>query len=284
MHERSPNITRRKVLSLGAATLLAGCTAPDHKHATFGAPPSGSGPNPSPSPSDSPSPAPSPSPSPSASVPAVAAPQPGVCRPVPGLVQRPGGPQYYLPCHGTDIALTIDDGPDPTWTPRVLDLLAQYRIRATFCMVGKRAAANPRIVAAVAAAGHQIANHTFTHPLTLPTLSERQIVAEMNQTDDVLGAATGHRPTLFRAPGGNWSPTVLEVCAQRGMRPLGWSVDPRDWSLPGIPHIVDTILTRTSPGAIILDHDGGGDRSQTVAALRIALPRLQAAGYHFTQP
>jgi peptidoglycan/xylan/chitin deacetylase (PgdA/CDA1 family) len=77
---------------------------------------------------------------------------------------------------------------------------------------------------------------------------------------------------------------VLELCAEHGMRPLGWSVDPRDWSRPGVPHIVQTILTKTGPGSIILDHDGGGDRSQTLTALTIALPRLLAAGYHFTQP
>ncbi|HKS99094.1 MAG TPA: polysaccharide deacetylase family protein [Rugosimonospora sp.] len=211
-------------------------------------------------------------------------PSPGVCVRVPGLVQRPGGPQYYLPCHGTDIALTIDDGPDPTWTPRILDLLGRYGVQATFCMVGKRAAAHPELVAAVAKGGHHIANHTFTHPLELPRLTPEQIGDEIGHASDVLADLTGEQPTLFRSPGGNWSPAVLELCTQHGMRPLGWSVDPRDWSRPGVRHIVQTILTKTGPGSIILDHDGGGDRSQTLNALTIALPRLLAAGYHFTQP
>jgi peptidoglycan/xylan/chitin deacetylase (PgdA/CDA1 family) len=203
---------------------------------------------------------------------------------VPGVVQRPGGPQHYLPCHGTDIALTIDDGPDPTYTPQILDLLARYRITATFCMIGSRAAAQPTLVARVAAAGHHIANHTYTHPLNLPTLAPAQIHDQIARTSDALTRLAGTRPTLFRAPGGNWSPTVLAACAAAGLRPLDWSVDPRDWSLPGVPHIVQVILTQTRPGSIILDHDGGGNRQQTVEALGIALPRLIDAGYTFTQP
>ena len=96
--------------------------------------------------------------------------------------------------------------------------------------------------------------------------------------------AAGRRPTLFRSPGGHWSPAVLAACAKAGLRPLDWSVDPRDWSRPGVPHIVDVLLTHTRPGSIILDHDGGGDRQQTLDALTIALPRLLDAGYRFTQP
>lgn len=86
---------------------------------------------------------------------------------------------------------------------------------------------------------------------------------------------------LFRAPGGIWSPAVLAECRALGVRPLDWSVDPRDWSQPGVRHIVTTILTKTEPGAIILEHDGGGNRDQTVSALALVLPRLLHAGYTF---
>jgi peptidoglycan/xylan/chitin deacetylase (PgdA/CDA1 family) len=207
-----------------------------------------------------------------------------VCPRVPGIVEKPGGPQFYLPCSGTDIALTIDDGPDPQWTPQILALLAQYQIPATFCMIGRSAATHPKLVAAVVAGGHHIANHTFTHP-TLTRLTRAQIRAEMGRaTDAVTAASGGHRPRLFRAPGGAWSAEALAECAAQGMRPLDWSVDPRDWSRPGTKHIVDTILTKTRPGSIILEHDGGGNRQQTVEALTLALPRLIDAGYHFTQP
>jgi peptidoglycan/xylan/chitin deacetylase (PgdA/CDA1 family) len=206
-----------------------------------------------------------------------------VCPAVPGITPYPGGPQHYVPCHGANIALTIDDGPDPRWTPQVLALLAKYQIRATFCMIGRHAVTYPQLVAAVVGAGHQIVNHTFTHPQPFATLTAPQVHDEIARTAEVL-TAQGIRPRLFRAPGGGWSPAALAECRAAGLHPLDWSVDPRDWSRPGVPHIVDTILTRTHPGSIILDHDGGGDRQQTVDALTIALPRLIDAGYHFVQP
>jgi len=208
-----------------------------------------------------------------------------VCPTVPGVVQHPGGPQHYLPCSGTDIALTIDDGPDPQWTVQILALLARHQIPATFCMIGRHAAAYPHLVAAVVAGGHRVANHSFTHPIPISRLPPAQVRDEVNRaTDAITVAAGGTRPVLFRSPGGIWSPAVLAACAAAGLRPLDWSVDPRDWSRPGVPHIVDVILTKTRPGAIILDHDGGGNRQQTLDALTIALPRLLDAGYRFTQP
>jgi peptidoglycan-N-acetylglucosamine deacetylase len=194
--------------------------------------------------------------------------------------------QEHVSCsggHAHEIALTIDDGPDPTYTPQVLALLARLDIKATFCVVGMRADKHPELVSAAAEAGHQIANHTQTH-----TFLERQPAArvkeEIGRATDAIVAATGHPPTIFRAPGGLWSRTVFAECRTQGLRPLGWSVDPRDWSRPGTISIVRTLLTRTAPGSIILDHDGGGDRSQTVQALTIALPRLLDAGYRFVQP
>jgi len=200
-------------------------------------------------------------------------------------MQKPGGPQHYLPCHGTNIALTIDDGPDSTYTPLILALLDRYNISATFCMIGASAAANPALVARVAGAGHQIANHTYTHPLNLPRLTAGQIRDQIARTSDTLATLTaGVRPSLFRAPGGMWSPTVLATCKAAGMRPLDWSVDPRDWSQPGVPHITQVILANTRPGVILLNHDGGGNRQQIVDALSTALPRLLDAGYTFTQP
>jgi peptidoglycan/xylan/chitin deacetylase (PgdA/CDA1 family) len=185
---------------------------------------------------------------------------------------------------GADIALTIDDGPDPQWTPQVLALLARLDIRATFCVVGRQAALHPGLVAAVAAAGHHVANHTYTHRF-LATASASRVRAEIERASAAIVAATGGAgPTHFRAPGGEWSPEVLAECAAQGLRPLGWSVDPRDWSRPGTDHIVRTIIGTTAPGTIILEHDGGGNRSQTVAALGVALPRLLDAGYRFVQP
>jgi peptidoglycan/xylan/chitin deacetylase (PgdA/CDA1 family) len=264
---------------MGAVALLGGCA--DSGKATWRAAPASSG---LPGASATAQPSPSPSPSPW-TVPTPARPTPGVCPTVPGLVQKPGGPQHYLPCNGTNIALTIDDGPDPAWTPKILAVLARYHIPATFCMIGRQAAAHPNLVAAVAGAGHHIANHTFTHPLAIARLAPPQVREEVERASEAIATASGgRRPSLFRSPGGAWSPTVLAACADAGMRPLDWSVDPRDWSMPGTQHIVDVVLTKTRPGSIILEHDGNGNRQQTVDALTIALPRLIDAGYHFVQP
>jgi peptidoglycan/xylan/chitin deacetylase (PgdA/CDA1 family) len=181
------------------------------------------------------------------------------------------------------IALTIDDGPSPVYTPQVLRLLARYRITATFSMIGIEAQAYPAVAREVAAAGHLIANHTWTH-LDLQWLSPALVTEQMSRAEDAIHAATGRVPDLFRAPYGAWSPFVLAQCAKTGMTPLGWSVDPRDWSRPGVPSIVTNIMRNTHTGSIILEHDGGGNRSQTVAALKIVIPRLLAAGYHFRTP
>jgi peptidoglycan/xylan/chitin deacetylase (PgdA/CDA1 family) len=193
-------------------------------------------------------------------------------------------PQRHVPCGGADVALTIDDGPDPEWTPKVLALLERLDVRATFCVVGRQAAAHPGLVAAVAGAGHLVANHTHTHTF-LRTATASRVRSEIGRATEAITAATGGRPpALFRAPGGEWTPAVLAECAAQGLRPLGWSVDPRDWSRPGTTSIVRAILGSTVPGSIILEHDGGGDRSQTLQALAEALPRLLDRGFRFVQP
>ena len=181
------------------------------------------------------------------------------------------------------IALTIDDGPSPVYTPQVLRLLARYRITATFSMIGIEAQAYPAVAREVADAGHLIVNHTWTH-LDLQWLPPALVTEQMTRAADAIHAATGRVPGLFRAPYGAWSPFVLAQCARTGLTPLGWSVDPRDWSRPGVPSIVTNIMRNTHTGSIILEHDGGGNRSQTVAALKIVIPRLLAAGYHFRTP
>jgi peptidoglycan/xylan/chitin deacetylase (PgdA/CDA1 family) len=194
-----------------------------------------------------------------------------------------GKPQFYVHEGPHAIALTIDDGPDPRYTPKVLALLAKYDIKATFCMLGSSGHAHPGLVAEVAAAGHLIANHTYTHA-DLSKLSAAAIRSEITKAHDALTGAGAQAPRFFRAPYGSWSPAAFQVCAELGLRPLDWSVDPKDWSRPGTDHIVSTVLGHTHPGSIILEHDGGGDRSQTVAALTQFLPKLLDAGYQFVQP
>jgi len=249
---------RRVLLVLGAAQLVAGCS---HQPATTARL--------------------LPSPTPAFPIPEVARPTPGVC-PSAGA----GLPQHHLPCTGTDIALTVDDGPDPTYTPRMLALLAQQEIRATFCMIGRSAAAHPDLVKRVLDGGHHIANHTHSHPMNIAKMAAGAVHAEMEKATDAINKASGgsYHPTLFRSPGGAWSQTILGQCGSLGLHPLDWTVDPRDWSRPGVQHIVTTIMKQTHPGSIILEHDGGGNREQTLTALGVVLPRLRDAGYTFAQP
>ena len=181
------------------------------------------------------------------------------------------------------VALTIDDGPSPVYTPQVLRILSQYGVIASFSMIGRNAAAFPGAAREVAAAGHMIVNHTWDH-YNLGYMPAVAVQEEISRATDAIHAATGERPGMFRAPYGVWPSAVFSYCARAGLVPLAWSVDPRDWSRPGVRAIVRDIVADTRTGSIILEHDGGGNRSQTVAALKIWLPRLLEAGYQFTTP
>jgi peptidoglycan-N-acetylglucosamine deacetylase len=195
----------------------------------------------------------------------------------------PRQPVYYLEDGPKTIALTIDDGPSPVYTPQVLLLLEKYRIRAAFSMVGENVSYYPGIARDVADAGHTIVNHTWDHA-NLTSLRPAQQRTEITRATDAIHTATGHLPRMFRAPYGAWSPQVLACCASQRLTPLDWSVDPRDWARPGVSAIVSTIMRTTRTGSIILEHDGGGNRAQTVAALKVVLPRLLDEGYHFAAP
>jgi peptidoglycan-N-acetylglucosamine deacetylase len=194
-----------------------------------------------------------------------------------------GEPLYTLSDGPKRIALTIDDGPSPLYTPQILTVLHKYRVTATFSMIGVNVAAHPALAREVAAAGHTIVNHTWTHA-NLAMLGPVSVADQMARANDAIHKATGRHPAMFRAPYGAWSPAVLRRCEQMKLRPLDWSVDPRDWARPGVTAIVDNIMRHTETGSIILEHDGGGNRSETVAALKIVLPRLLDAGYHFRTP
>jgi len=192
-------------------------------------------------------------------------------------------PLYFVDDAANSIALTIDDGPDPVYTPQVLRVLHRYRVRATFSMIGLRVAAYPHLAREVHDAGHKIANHTWNHA-DLAGMSAHRVHDEITRASHAIHSATGVHPGLFRAPYGAWSAKVIKECERARMIPLDWSVDPRDWSMPGVHKIVRNIMKNTQPGSIILEHDGGGNRSETVEALRIVLPRLLDEGYRFATP
>jgi peptidoglycan/xylan/chitin deacetylase (PgdA/CDA1 family) len=197
-------------------------------------------------------------------------------------LQRPahGLKELSPPAPPTAVALTVDDGPHPTWTPRMLDLLAEFRVRATFSLIGEQVHEYPQLVKRIVADGHQVSDHTMTHPLNLPQLSASKIKTEIGETHDRIAQATGVAPKFFRAPGGNWSTRILDTAAEHGMVSIDWAVDPRDWARPGTGRISKTLLGATA-GDILLCHDGGGDRSETIQALRNVIPALQKRGLTF---
>ena len=191
-------------------------------------------------------------------------------------------PQFYVDDQGPmAIALTLDDGPSPTYTPQVLDILRQYNIKATFNMVGQQIGANLSIVREVASEGHTITNHTWDHP-DLSHLSYNAVLSQMDRCNEALANAN-QTPTIFRAPFGSWSKAVFEACAARNLKPVDWSVDTRDWDTAHVDtqQIVHTVLTQTRPHDIILDHDGPDHRRNTVAALKQFIPALLDRGYNF---
>ncbi len=177
------------------------------------------------------------------------------------------------------IALTFDDGPGPS-TAAVLAVLEQYHVPATFFDIGDEVAANPGGARLVAAAGYPVENHTWSHP-DLSTLTGPQVGSQIDLAQSEIAAVTGATPTCVRPPYDSWNSTVLGQVASRGLTTMSYSVDPKDWTTPGVATIVSRVVGAAFPGAVVDLHDGGGDRSQTVAALPQIITQLRAAGYSF---
>ena len=185
---------------------------------------------------------------------------------------------------GPSVALTFDDGPDPRWTPTVLDLLGRHRIRATFCLVGRHAAEHPELVRRIAAEGHALCNHSWSHDEKMRLRSAARVRAELERTTSAITAAAGRPPRYYRAPGGNWAASAVAEADRQHLRLLGWSVDPYDWRRPPTAEIVRRVLAGAAPGAIVLMHDGYGARGNTVAALRTLLTALAGRHLRFSTP
>ena len=266
---REPNLPRRRLLVVAAGGIMVGAGIIGRGGGTHVSAASATARHPV-------DPASSPAPRPSASAARTQA-KAGVT----ADTARP--PLYYVDDGPKVIALTVDDGPSPVYTPQILRLLDKYQIQATFSMVGKNVRYYPEVAREVAAAGHTIINHTWDHA-NLTKLSPARQQSEITRATAAIETAAGTQPTMFRAPYGAWSKATLAYCAAAGLTPLDWSVDPRDWARPGVKEIVKTIMKTTRTGSIILEHDGGGDRSQTVAALQQVIPRLLGEGYRFTTP
>ncbi|MER5936646.1 polysaccharide deacetylase family protein [Streptomyces sp. NPDC001928] len=197
------------------------------------------------------------------------------------LVRRE--PMLQVSARGRTMVLSFDDGPDARYTPRILDTLREYDVRAMFFVCGEMVADNKDLVARMADEGHVVGNHTWSHPL-LTRLGRGRIRKEMERTCDIIEESYGERPAWFRAPYGAWNRATFQLGAELGMEPLAWTVDTLDWTTPGTRTIVGRVEDGAAPGVVVLSHDAGGDRSQSVRALRTYLPQLLDAGYHVTVP
>jgi peptidoglycan/xylan/chitin deacetylase (PgdA/CDA1 family) len=159
----------------------------------------------------------------------------------------------------------------------VLSLLRTYRVKATFCLVGAQVRAHPALVRQIVREGHTLCNHTMRHDEHLRSKSAQRIAADLAQTSTLIKSASGGvAPKYFRAPGGNWSTRITAVASSQHMVSLGWAVDPQDWRRPPAARIIANVEHSTRAGSVILMHDAGGNRAQTVTALRTLLPYLRA--------
>jgi len=183
------------------------------------------------------------------------------------------------------IALTLDDGPDLIYTIAALTTFREKGVKAMFCVVGYNIRRHPEIVRQIAAEGHSLCNHTQNHDPRLPMRPQPVIDAEILGNNDVLRDVAGQpKPMFYRPPAGKIGPGIIDAAHRAGQRVLKWNDDPQDYRKPGVDPIVASIVAQARPGGVILVHDGGGDRGQTVAALPIVIDQLRAQGFTFVLP
>ena len=175
------------------------------------------------------------------------------------------------------VALTFDDGPFHRWTKQYIQVLALYGIPATFFVTGQRAQRYPEGIQIIQTAGHEIANHSFSHQ-RLTCLQEKDIVRELMLANQVLEQISGKTPVLFRPPFGSFNQRVTELAWAQGLRTVTWSVDPKDWKGPGAETIAKKVVSRTKAGDIILLHEG---KLETLAALSMIISGIQEKGLVF---
>jgi cellulose synthase/poly-beta-1,6-N-acetylglucosamine synthase-like glycosyltransferase/peptidoglycan/xylan/chitin deacetylase (PgdA/CDA1 family) len=203
------------------------------------------------------------------------------------VIDTRGGRSQSLSLRDHRLVLTFDDGPHPEWTPKVLDVLREHDARAVFFVTGTMASRYPDLVRRMVEEGHEVGLHTFNHP-DLSHQSKKRIDWELSQSQLAITGAAGIRTALFRPPYSssasamdNRSWPVTEYIGTRGYLTVVNDTDSEDWRKPGVEQIIRNSTPKGGRGAIVLMHDSGGDRHQTVRALDRLLPRLQAQGYQF---
>ncbi|QIY71374.1 glycosyltransferase [Streptomyces sp. RLB1-33] len=203
------------------------------------------------------------------------------------VIDTRGGRTNSLNIPDHRLVLTFDDGPDPTWTPKVLDVLKKHHAHAVFFVTGTMTSRYPELVKRIVAEGHEVGLHTFNHP-DLSFQSTKRIDWELSQNQLALAGAAGIRTSLFRPPYSSFADAmdnkswpVTEYIGTRGYITVVNNTDSEDWQKPGVDQIIRNATPKGGKGAIVLMHDSGGDRHQTVQALDRFLPELQERGYRF---
>ena len=204
------------------------------------------------------------------------------------VINTTGGQQGSNRMPDMTIALTFDDGPDPTWTPQVLKVLQEFHAHGTFFVVGTQVARHPQLAKQITDDGNELGLHTFTHP-NLQRIAPWRRTLELSQTQNVIARATGVRTNLVRFPysskasaidEANWK--IIKDVGKQGYLVVVNDLDSEDWQRPGAAQIARNAIPAGGTSAVVLFHDAGGDRSQTVAALRQYIPMMQARGFQFT--
>jgi len=185
------------------------------------------------------------------------------------------------PARAKYVYLTFDDGPSTPYTAQILKILRAYGARATFFEIGRNVARYPSLTRRVYQMGNGVQNHTWSHP-DLRHVSSATFRSQVQKTDRYIRAQTGYTPRCLRPPYGATNKLVSRRAAALGKSIRVWTIDTRDWSRPGASVIVRRALAKVHSGSVILMHDGGGNRSQTVAALPKILRTLKARGYGFS--
>ena len=178
------------------------------------------------------------------------------------------------------IALTFDDGPHPRYTREILDILDEYHIPATFFFVGENVSYYSDTAREVAKRGHEIGNHTYSHPCASKQ-SEKALRDELSKCDDIIQSVTGVVPKLFRPPQGSWNQRVYDIARERDYSVILWDLDTLDWAKTPSDKIAKYILENAKSGNIILMHDYHSGGCPTTEALRMFIPNLIEEGYQF---
>lgn len=178
------------------------------------------------------------------------------------------------------IALTFDDGPSPTFTPKIMDILKKNNAHGTFFVIAHEVEKYPDIVRRMVYEGNEVANHTYNHKY-LNRISRNDFRAELNLAESVIKQASGLKPKLFRPPGGYYNKDIVEVSKEQGYKVIIWSWEQQsgDWANPGTETIIKRVLKNAASGNIIVFHDRGGDRYQTVRALQPVIDGLKTKGF-----